>query len=65
MKTTLSVTRMVAAAVAVALCLSANLAIAQQSAKSGAHPAFDMTVVRPETVGFSSEGLERLHQFMQ
>jgi CubicO group peptidase (beta-lactamase class C family) len=65
MKTTLSVTYMVAAAVAVALCLSANLAIAQQSAKSAAHPAFDMTVVKPETVGFSSEGLERLHQFMQ
>ncbi len=65
MKTTLSVTRMVAAAVAVALCLSASLAIAQQNAKSAPHPAFDMTVVKPETVGFSSEGLERLHQFMQ
>jgi CubicO group peptidase (beta-lactamase class C family) len=65
MKTTLSVTYMVTAAAAVALCLSANLAIAQQSAKSAAHPAFDMTVVKPETVGFSSEGLERLHQFMQ
>jgi len=65
MKTTLSVTRMVAAAVAVALCLSASLAIAQQNPKSAPHPAFDMTVVKPETVGFSSEGLERLHQFMQ
>ncbi|MGA8088948.1 MAG: serine hydrolase domain-containing protein [Terracidiphilus sp.] len=52
-------------AVAVALSCSASLADAQQSVKSTAHPAFDMTVVKPETVGFSSEGLERLHQFMQ
>jgi len=25
----------------------------------------DMTVVKPETVGFSSEGLERLHTLME
>jgi CubicO group peptidase (beta-lactamase class C family) len=50
---------------AVALGFSASVAKAQQSVKPAAHPTFDMTVVKPETVGFSSEGLERLHQFMQ
>jgi CubicO group peptidase (beta-lactamase class C family) len=40
---------------------------AQQSApSSAAGPAtMDMTVVKPETVGFSSERLERLHALMQ
>jgi CubicO group peptidase (beta-lactamase class C family) len=60
----LSVPRLFAAAVAVAVGLGASVADAQ-GVKSNAHPAFDMTVVKPETVGFASEGLERLHQFMQ
>ncbi len=55
--------RLVAAAVA--LSCSASVTDAQQGVKSTARPAFDMTVVKPETVGFSPEGLERLHQFMQ
>ncbi len=42
---------------------------AQQSAKNGATsngPAtFDFTVAKPESVGFSSERLERLHALMQ
>ena len=42
---------------------------AQQSAKNGAKsngPAtFDFTVAKPESVGFSSERLERLHALMQ
>ncbi|MGB6191945.1 MAG: serine hydrolase domain-containing protein, partial [Terracidiphilus sp.] len=42
-----------------ALALTAGIAQAQQTAK------VDMTVVKPETVGFSSERLERLHALMQ
>jgi CubicO group peptidase (beta-lactamase class C family) len=38
------------------------LGVAQQSAKSS---GFDMTLVRPETVGFSTERLERLHTLME
>ena len=34
-------------------------------AQSGKSAAVDMTVVKPETVGFSSERLERLHALMQ
>jgi CubicO group peptidase (beta-lactamase class C family) len=60
-----SVARLVALSVAIAFGLSTSLACAQQSAKAAAHPAFDMTLVKPEIVGFSPEGLERLHQFMQ
>ena len=33
--------------------------------QTGAHHPVDMTVVKPETVGFSSERLERLHQLIQ
>lgn len=45
--------------VVAALALTAGMAQAQQTAK------VDMTVVKPETVGFSSERLERLHALMQ
>jgi CubicO group peptidase (beta-lactamase class C family) len=38
---------------------------AAQKAQPAAHHAFDMTVVKPETVGFSSERLERLHAAMK
>jgi len=34
---------------------------AQNTAAQASHHALDMTVVKPETVGFSSERLERLH----
>src|ERR1700728_1143421 len=33
--------------------------------QTAAHHPVDMTVVKPETVGFSSERLERLHQLIQ
>jgi CubicO group peptidase (beta-lactamase class C family) len=47
-----------AAAVMMVLCLAQ--AIAQDAARS-----IDLTPVKPETVGFSSERLERLHTLMQ
>ncbi len=37
----------------------------QVSAQQPAHHTLDMTLVKPETVGFSSERLERLHAIMQ
>lgn len=56
---------LVGAAAVLGLGLSASLADAQEGVKSSARPAFDMTVVKPETVGFSPEGLERLHALMR
>jgi CubicO group peptidase (beta-lactamase class C family) len=55
------------------IALGALLATAQhpqpkhvtQAAQQKAGPAIDMTPVRPETEGFSSARLERLHAFMQ
>jgi CubicO group peptidase (beta-lactamase class C family) len=38
---------------------------ASQQAQPAAHRTLDMTVVKPETVGFSSERLERLHAAMK
>jgi CubicO group peptidase (beta-lactamase class C family) len=49
------------AAILFSLALASS-AIAQQTQST--HP-LDMTVVKPESVGFSSERLERLHTFMQ
>ena len=60
-----SAVRTIAISALAALSMSAVLTRAQQSPRSTARPAFDMTVVKPESVGFSAEGLERLHQFMQ
>ncbi|MGA8741679.1 MAG: serine hydrolase domain-containing protein [Terracidiphilus sp.] len=51
--------------VAAPLAFGACLSTAQQNTKPVTDRAFDLTVVKPETVGFSSEGLDRLHQFMQ
>ena len=51
--------RMFLAGFALALCTLTSPA--QQSARH----VLDMTVTRPETVGFSSERLERLHALMQ
>ena len=45
-----------------AVMAAAVCPLAAQQAKS---PAVDMTVVKPESVGFSSERLERLHALMQ
>ena len=51
--------------VASALAFSACLSIAQQSVKPVTNYPLDLTVAKPETVGFSSERLERLHAMMQ
>src|SRR5436305_6533203 len=48
----------------IALLLTALSGAAQQAAPPRNH-TLDMTVVRPETVGFSSERLERLHALMK
>jgi CubicO group peptidase (beta-lactamase class C family) len=42
-----------------------NIARAQASAKQAAPPAIDMTPVQPESVGFSSQRLDRLHAAIQ
>jgi CubicO group peptidase (beta-lactamase class C family) len=47
------------------LAFGANSSLAQSAAKPPTRPAVDLTVVKPETVGFSSERLERLHTLMQ
>ena len=51
--------------VAAPLAFSACLSMAQQNAKPVSNYPLDLTVVKPETVGFSSERLERLHAMMQ
>jgi hypothetical protein len=45
----------------IALIAPVGTAHAQQAGG----PAVDMTPVKPESVGFSSERLERLHEFIQ
>lgn len=45
--------------------LSTYSPTAQQPARSSSQHSIDMTVVNPESVGFSSERLERLHTLMQ
>lgn len=50
------------AAAAALVCLSLSVLSAQQPVP---HHPLDMTVVKPETVGFSSERLESLHTLMQ
>ncbi len=56
------ITRRMAAVLlaATAVCFHISAAQGQQSA-----PAVDMTPVKPESVGFSAERLERLHTFLQ
>jgi CubicO group peptidase (beta-lactamase class C family) len=49
-------------AAGVLLCFSTIGSLAQHATP---HHPLDMTVVKPETVGFSSERLERLHTLMQ
>jgi CubicO group peptidase (beta-lactamase class C family) len=51
------------AAPVLALCLAS--ASAAQHAASAPHHSLDMTIVKPESVGFDSQRLERLHALMQ
>lgn len=50
---------------ALATCLSLPVLAQKAPSASAARHSIDMTVVKPETVGFSSERLERLHALMQ
>lgn len=50
---------------ALTFLFSTELVISQRPAAESAHHQFDLTPVKPETVGFSSERLERLHALMQ
>ena len=45
--------------------LVSSAAVAQQHAKAGSSHVLSMTVEKPESVGFSSERLERLHALIQ
>jgi len=47
------------------LLFGANVALSQPHKQSQAVHTLDLTVVKPETVGFSSERLERLHALIQ
>src|SRR5437763_13368669 len=47
------------------VALAAPFVLVAQQAVPAAHHTLDMTIVRPETVGFSSERLERLHAHMK
>ena len=55
------------ALVALSLALAATTLAAQQApaAPAAARHTLDMTVVAPETVGFSAQRLDRLHALMQ
>ncbi len=60
--------RFVCLAVLAGAALLPTFANAQHSAtpaRAGKATSLDMTVVKPETVGFSSERLERLHALIQ
>src|SRR5215471_5461529 len=54
-------------AAGLALLVSSTAITAQRSqpAPTGSPATVDMTVVKPESVGFSSERLERLHALME
>lgn len=45
--------------------LVSSAAVSQQHTKAGSSHVLDMTVGKPESVGFSSERLERLHALIQ
>jgi len=53
------------AIVCAALLFRVSYAAPQQHAQPPSLPTLDLTVVKPESVGFSSERLERLHALMQ
>jgi len=53
-------------ALAVSVCLLSRFSLPASAQSSHAAPhTLDMTPVKPETVGFSAERLERLHAFMK
>ncbi len=56
--------RLALAAVSFALCASPSLA-QQHPAQPAARRTLDLTAVKPESVGFSAQRLERLHTLMQ
>ena len=58
------VARMALAVVALAVCITPSLAQTPR-AQQPAPGKVDLTVVKPESVGFSSDRLERLHAIMQ
>jgi CubicO group peptidase (beta-lactamase class C family) len=47
------------------LTIALSAPVGRMHAQQAAGPAVDMTPVKPESVGFSSERLERLHEFIQ
>ncbi len=49
---------------AITICLLLGIATIAGRAQEPSHPAVNLTVVRPESVGFSSQRLERLHAFL-
>jgi CubicO group peptidase (beta-lactamase class C family) len=53
------------AAIAGLLMVGSSLSFSQQNAQPASRHNLDLTVVKPESVGFSSERLERLHALMQ
>jgi CubicO group peptidase (beta-lactamase class C family) len=61
--TSVSVTAFLVASGCAALVLFAPASL--QAQKPATPPAIDMTPVKPESVGFSSERLEQLHTFIQ
>ena len=54
-----------AAIVTLAVFFATDVAKGQKAVAESAHHQFDLTPAKPETVGFSSERLERLHALMQ
>ena len=57
--------RLAALAVAALVPIFANAQHSVTTTRTGKTTSLDMTVVKPETVGFSSERLERLHALIQ
>jgi len=57
--------RIALAGVALVFGIQASTLQAQEQASKQKPASIDLTVVKPETVGFSSERLERLHSLMQ
>src|ERR1700675_2861857 len=53
------------ALVGVVLLMGVPVSMGQAQSQPALHHTLDMTVVKPETVGFSSERLEKLHALMQ
>ena len=65
MKTHRQITSVLSAALALAFCLKPLPAQQTPAAHASTSHTLDMSVVKPESVGFSSERLERLHSLMQ